>query len=142
MFPSQVIQVHPSDPHFSGLTSQASFILVAFPGLFAEVITGMKSQSGIGRIAAAEDYIQKAARTWGMWVGIGDYETQTFDLVTYRQEDAIVYTDVTTPSITGQPSYFEHVVYVDKHPQPTHDGVNGSLPTGILDFWGRISQET
>eukprot|EP01034_Spumella_vulgaris_P041347 gene41347-51197_t len=70
----------------------------------------------------------------GMWVGIGDYETQTFDLVTYRQEDAIVYTDVTTPSITGQP-YFEHVAYVDKHPQPTHDGVNGSLPTGILDFW-------
>eukprot|EP01034_Spumella_vulgaris_P044886 gene44886-55861_t len=84
--------------------------------------------------AAPEDYIQKAARTWGMWVGIGDYETQTFDLVTYRQEDAIVYTDVTTPSITGQP-YFEHVAYVDKHPQPTHDGVNGSLPTGLLDFW-------
>eukprot|EP01034_Spumella_vulgaris_P036469 gene36469-44978_t len=50
-------------------------------------------------------------------------------------------TDVTTPSITGQP-YFGHVAFVDKHPQPTHDGVNGSLPTGILDFWGRISQET
>jgi hypothetical protein len=89
---------------------------------------------------AAETYIQNAKRTWGMWVGIGDYETQTFDLVAYRQEDAVVYTDVTTPSLTGQP-YMENIAYVDKHPQPTHDGVNGSLPTGLLDFYGSINQE-
>lgn len=66
--------------------------------------------------AAAEEYIQNAKRTWAMWVGIGDYETQQFDLVGYRQTDAVVYTDVTAPSMTGQP-YLESVAYVDKHPQ-------------------------
>jgi len=90
--------------------------------------------------AAAEEYIQNAKRTWGMWVGIGDYETQTFDLVGYTQADATVYTDVTAPAETGQP-YLEHVAYVDKHPQPSGDGATGSLPTGLTDFWGTISCE-
>jgi hypothetical protein len=66
----------------------------------------------------AEAIIQASNRTWGMWVGIGDYATQTFDLVAYRQKDAVVYTDVTAPAQTGQP-YLENVCYVDKHPQPS-----------------------
>jgi len=91
--------------------------------------------------ADAEAYIQSVRRTWGMWVGIGDYATQTLDLVAYRQADATVYTDETCGEMTGQP-YIEHVAYVDKHPQPTHDGVNGSLPTSLKDFYGSISSET
>ena len=66
--------------------------------------------------AAAEEYIQNAKRTWAIWIGIGDYETQTFDLVGYTQESATVYTDVTAPDMTGQP-YLQSVAYVDKHPQ-------------------------
>ncbi len=33
--------------------------------------------------ADAEAYIQSAKRTWGMWVGIGDYVSNTLDLVAY-----------------------------------------------------------
>lgn len=89
----------------------------------------------------AEEYLKQANRTWGIWVGIGDYETQVLDLVAYRQEDAVVYTDKTIGEMTGMP-YIESVCYVDKHPQPSHDGVNGSLPTALSDFWGQISLET
>lgn len=88
----------------------------------------------------AEEYISQTSRTWGMWVGIGDYATQSFDLVGYRQEDAVAYTDVTMPTMTEMP-YLENVCYVDKHPQPSHDGVNGTLPTFLTDYYGDLSME-
>jgi len=91
--------------------------------------------------ADAEAYMQAAHRTWAMWVGVGDYESMTFDLVGYQETSSVAYTDVTMPSMTGQP-YMQSIAYVDKHPQPTHDGVNGSLPTGLKDFYGNINQET
>ncbi len=80
-------------------------------------------------------------RTWAIWIGIGDYESQKFDLVAYEQSDVNVYTDVTAPSMTGQP-YLESVAYVDKHQQPSHDGPTGSLPTALTDFYGKIDLET
>ena len=89
----------------------------------------------------AENYLQAVNRTWGIWIGIGDYETQVFDLVGYKQESAVVYTDETAPSMTGQP-YLENVAYVDKHPQPSGDGPTGTLPTALTDFYGNISCET
>jgi len=88
----------------------------------------------------AVSYIQAANRTWGMWVGIGDYASQQFNLVAYSQKSAEVYDDKTMPAQTGQP-YFESLVYVDKHPQPTHDGATGSLPTVLGDLYGSISIE-
>ncbi len=36
----------------------------------------------------------------------------------------------------------ENVVYVDKHPQPSHDGPTGTLPTALGDFYGNISMDT
>jgi hypothetical protein len=56
----------------------------------------------------AEAYLKEANRTWGIWIGVGDYETQEFDLVCYRQEDAMVYTDETVGEMTGMP-YLESV---------------------------------
>ena len=64
----------------------------------------------------AETYVQNAHRTWAMWIGIGDHETNVFDLVGYTMDAADVYTDVTMPSMTGQP-FIESIAYVDKHPQ-------------------------
>jgi len=72
---------------------------------------------------------------------VGDYETQQLDLVGYRQSEVGIYTDVTMPALTGQP-YLEHIAYVDKHPQPTHDGPTGTLPTALTDFYGNITLET
>ncbi len=58
----------------------------------------------------------------------------------FVQSSADVYTDVTMPSVTGQP-YLENLIYVDKHPQPSGDGPTGSLPTSLADFYGKMSLE-
>jgi len=91
--------------------------------------------------ADAEQMVQAANRTWAIFIGIGDYETNVLDLIGYKQDSATVYTDVTMPSVTGQP-YLESVCYVDKHPQPSGEGPNGTLPTALADFYGNISLET
>jgi hypothetical protein len=91
--------------------------------------------------AEAEAYVQSVPRTWGIFIGIGDFESQVMDIVAYKQESAIVYNDVTMPSVTGQP-YLENCIYVDKHPQPSGDGATGSLPTSLADFHGSMTYET
>jgi hypothetical protein len=91
--------------------------------------------------ADAEAYMQNVKRTFAMWVGAGDYETQQFDLIGYKEDSAMVYNDVTMPSMTGQP-FIENVAYVDKHPQPSGEGATGTLPTALNDFHGNITLET
>jgi hypothetical protein len=91
--------------------------------------------------ADAEQMVQAANRTWAIFIGVGDYDTQVLDIIGYKQDSAVAYTDVTMPSMTGQP-YLESVCYVDKHPQPSHDGPTGTLPTALTDFYGNISLET
>jgi len=72
-----------------------------------------------GNKEEAENYLASANRTWSIWIGIGDYSTQSFDLVGYKQDSSIVYSDETIGTETGQ-EYIEDVCYVDKHPQPSH----------------------
>lgn len=64
----------------------------------------------------AEKTLLEAQRTWAIWIGIGDYASNTLDIVGYQQSSVAVYTDVTMPGMTGQP-YLESVVYADKHQQ-------------------------
>jgi hypothetical protein len=66
----------------------------------------------------AEGYLEDLNRTWSIWIGIGDYDTQKFDLVGYKQDSVTVYDDETIGKETGQ-EYIEDVCYVDKHPQPS-----------------------
>jgi len=88
--------------------------------------------------AEAEAYLISIQRTWGIWIGIGDYVSQKLDLVAYQQASVQVYTDVTMPSMTGAP-YIKDVAYVDKHPQPSH---STDLSQALQDFYGNISCET
>ena len=86
----------------------------------------------------AEAYINAAKRTWGIWIGVGDYASQQLDLIGYRQNSSIAYTDVTMPSQTLQP-FIKDVAYVDKHPQPSH---MQDLPALLQSFYGNISTQT
>lgn len=86
----------------------------------------------------AEAHMNEVKRTFAIWVGVGDYASQKMDIVGYLEASATPYTDVTMPSNTGQ-QYIENVVYVDKHPQPSHDGTTGTLPVGLEDFWGNLT---
>lgn len=88
----------------------------------------------------AEQYMVNAKRTWAIFVGVGDFASQKMDIVGYKQDSAVTYTDETMPEVTGQP-YLESVVYVDKHPQPSGEGPTGTLPTALADFYGDISME-
>jgi hypothetical protein len=85
----------------------------------------------------AEEYLVNAKRTWGMWVGIGDFESQAFDIVGYQQSSSVTYTDVTMPSMTSQP-YIENIAYVDKNAQPSDDP---SLPDNLQKYYGNITLE-
>ena len=85
--------------------------------------------------------MQKVSRTWAIWIGIWDYESQIMDLVGYTQQQVVVYTDETMPSMTGQP-YLESIAYADQHPQPSWEGPEGPLPTSLQDFYGNITSET
>lgn len=89
----------------------------------------------------AEAYLASVKRTWAIWVGIGDYASQKFDLVGYKEDSATPYTDATMPQMTGQP-YLEDICYVDKHPQPSGDGPTGTLPTALQAFYGNITLDT
>lgn len=91
--------------------------------------------------AQAESMLVAKKRTFAIWIGVGDFASSTFDLIGYKETGAVAYTDVTMPSMTGQP-YIPSVCYVDKHPQPSHDGVNGTLPVALQDFHGKIDLVT
>lgn len=91
--------------------------------------------------ADAEAIVQAAKRTWAIWIGVGDFATKQFDLIGYKEGSAVTYTDKTIGQMTGQP-YLESIAYVDKHPQPSGDGPNGTLPTALSDFYGKISLES
>lgn len=86
----------------------------------------------------AEAHMQEVKRTFAIWVGVGDFVSQKMDIVGYLEASATPYDDVTMPANTGQ-QYIESVVYVDKHPQPSHDGTTGTLPVGLEDFWGNLT---
>jgi len=89
----------------------------------------------------AEKYLSTVKRTWAIWIGIGDYSSQMLNLVGYKEDSAIPYTDVTMPTMTGQP-YLEDICYVDKHPQPSGEGPTGTLPSALQAFYGNITLDT
>ena len=88
----------------------------------------------------AEAYMKGANRTWAMWVGVGDYASQSLDLIGYSQESAPAFNDETIGSMTNMP-YFEDITYVDKHPQPSNLG-DLSLPTVLSQYYGSFTLDS
>ena len=88
----------------------------------------------------AEAYVNSVNRTWAIFIGVGDFSSQKLDIIWYKQESAVAYTDVTMPSVTEQP-YIESVCYVDSHPQPSWEEPSSEhyLPTALQDFYGIFS---
>lgn len=84
---------------------------------------------------AAESYLQSVARTWTIWLGVGDYASQRFDLVGYKQKDVTVYSDETIGQETGQP-LLKDICYVDKHPQPS---TATDLPELLQSYAGNVT---
>ncbi|GMH62129.1 hypothetical protein TrRE_jg5827, partial [Triparma retinervis] len=105
--------------------------------------------------AEAEDYLKGLNRTWSMWVGIGDYVTQSFDLVGYKQDSAVgdsAYSfSLTTFSRTGKLLQIEYALNAVSNGRlslgiATRDGVviatdkKVSSPLIDVDNVGKISE--
>lgn len=75
--------------------------------------------------------------------GVGSFADQKLDIIGYKHESAIAYTDVSMPSMTGQP-FIDSIVYADKHTQPSWDDSNSTtyLPAALQDFYGKINFDT
>jgi hypothetical protein len=66
----------------------------------------------------AVEIAHQKKRTWAIFLGFGDYNTQDFDLIVYDKAEVRSLDPQTTPDITGQ-KVIENVAYIDKHCQPS-----------------------
>jgi hypothetical protein len=83
-------------------------------------------------------YAQKARRTWAVFLGVGDSASQSFRALGSREADLTVVSPDNNKDITNQTSLAD-VVYIDKHPQPSHD--NHTLPDLMAKYHGQITGE-
>jgi len=97
-------------------------------------------QSQVGAKEKAYDIMAAAKRTWGVWLGVGDSQSQQAMVVEYEEASAVGYNATTLPSRTGQPAVAD-VVYVDKHAQPSPDTI---MPDAVksLAAAGNVTAET
>jgi hypothetical protein len=80
---------------------------------------------------------QNASRTWSVWLGVGDYASQSFLAMNYKMASADAYDDKSLPSLTNQTA-FEDVAYIDKHPQPS---LHPDMPSLVQKHYGNMSAE-
>merc|ERR550537_1602568 len=83
---------------------------------------------------------QDAKRTWGVWLGYGDFASQEFVAMDYQQAHALPYDDQSLPSRTNQTLY-KDVAYIDKHPQPSNETDHPELPSVIDQNYGNITAQ-
>jgi len=86
--------------------------------------------SAITRIANAE-------RTCSIFIGLGDYSNR-FKIIEYSYQHVEVWDDHNFPAYKGHP-LLAGAVYIDKHPQPSHDPCLGSL---MQKFYGNLDANT
>jgi len=89
------------------------------------------SDTRVGAHATA----QRATRTWGVWLGVGEAADSSFGAIEYMRASADMYDATTLPTLTGQPA-LRDVAYIDKHPQPSpdrvmHDAIAPLLPGNV-----------
>jgi hypothetical protein len=61
-----------------------------------------------------------AARTWAVFLGVGDESSQQFEIMGYREKEVQVFDPPNMTLVTNQTA-LANLVFIDRHPQPTHD---------------------
>jgi hypothetical protein len=72
----------------------------------------------LSQTAEALAMMRARKRTWGVFLGIGDYSggDASFRIAAYERSKVTALDQTTAPAATHQPA-LKDVVYVDKHPQ-------------------------
>ena len=81
---------------------------------------------------AALAIAEKSHRTWAVFLGVGDFQTQRFDALGYREKSVQVYSANNCSKVTGQ-APIPDVAYIDKHPQPSRDSAK-TLPALLQKY--------
>lgn len=102
---------------------------------------GFRSREGIPFLFLLRDILQydetvtdainriiAARRTCSIWIGLGD-TSNNFNIVAYSPDQIGVYNDMNLEVNNPAHPQLKDVVYVDKHPQPSHDTCLGELLT-------------
>jgi len=97
------------------------------------VIRDMLQFSSTKEEAAA--FAQGITRTWAVFLGVGDHNGQ-FDVLGYREAELQVFKPGNVTQVTHMP-VIEDLVYIDKHPQPSHDNV--TMPALMAKNYGSIT---
>ena len=85
--------------------------------------------------ADAISFAQHIKRTWAVFVGVGDSASQRFTAMGYREKDLEVFDPANISTVTHMP-VVDDVVYIDKHPQPSHD--QATMPKLLQAYHGHI----
>ena len=67
-------------------------------------------------------FTEGITRTWAIFIGVGEVDGGQFRALGYRKKNLQVFGPDNISSVTHAPA-FDDVVYIDKHPQPSHDNV-------------------
>lgn len=77
-------------------------------------------------------------RNWAIFVGVGDFEDQKFDALGYRKQDVQVFGPSNISLVTHMP-IVDDAVYIDKHPQPSHDQT--TMPGLLQQYHGKLTAD-
>ena len=86
--------------------------------------------------AEAEAFARSITRTWAVFLGVGDAAAGRFDALGYREAELEVFTPANISTVTHMP-VLDDLVYIDKHPQPSHD--NTTMPSLMTRFYGNLT---
>jgi len=89
-----------------------------------------------------EDAVKLAmnqTRTWAVFLGVGDFSSQEFVIMGYREKDLQTWGPQNISSITHFAPR-DDLVYIDKHPQPSHDNI--TFPMLVEKFYGNFTGKT
>jgi hypothetical protein len=81
-------------------------------------------------------FARSIVRTWAVFLGVGDAISNEFDALGYREANLTVYTPENITDVTHMP-VFEDLVFIDKHPQPSHDNI--TMPGLMAKYHGNIT---
>eukprot|EP01059_Diplonema_ambulator_P033126 TRINITY_DN6789_c0_g2_i1.p1 TRINITY_DN6789_c0_g2~~TRINITY_DN6789_c0_g2_i1.p1 ORF type:complete len:446 (+),score=146.55 TRINITY_DN6789_c0_g2_i1:45-1382(+) len=84
----------------------------------------------------AFNFAYDRTRTWAVFMGVGDDTSQEFRAMAYRQEDLHWYGPQNISMITNFTAVND-VVFIDKHPQPSHD--HTTMPDLVKQWDGNLT---
>eukprot|EP01064_Diplonema_japonicum_P023685 TRINITY_DN34098_c0_g1_i1.p1 TRINITY_DN34098_c0_g1~~TRINITY_DN34098_c0_g1_i1.p1 ORF type:complete len:446 (+),score=113.37 TRINITY_DN34098_c0_g1_i1:42-1379(+) len=86
----------------------------------------------------AFNFAYDRTRTWAVFMGVGDDSSQEFRAIAYRQKDLHWYGPQNISMITNF-SAVQDVVFIDKHPQPSHDHV--TMPSLVKQWNSNLTSD-